>query len=76
MTEPPNLHLNLETCTRDLRAETWHLKVSLPHPVSGFPLSAQPLTANREYLSRVGLAILGRPRSSKDARPYLETARS
>ena len=42
MTDFPNLDLYLNTRTRDLRAETWDLKiVSAPanHPVSGFPLS-------------------------------------
>ncbi len=42
MTEILYLHLNLDTRTWDLMAETWDLKiVSAPanHPVSGFPLS-------------------------------------
>jgi hypothetical protein len=43
-------------------AETRDLKAFLPpanHPVSGFPLSAQPLTANRYYLLWVGAPLRG-----------------
>ena len=41
MAKIPYLHLNLDTRTRVLMAETWDLKEISPaiHPVSGFPLS-------------------------------------
>jgi hypothetical protein len=41
MAKIPYLHLNLDTRTRVLMAETWDLKAFLApanHPVSGFPL--------------------------------------
>ena len=37
--EYPNLHLNLDTRTRDLTAETWDLEVFLPQPIIRSPVS-------------------------------------